>query len=493
MLKNRLLDQWPTQELRDRRKNMKRRYIKPLLLLIPLLLGSCTPPLWFIDNDDGGDYGERQQLNFYHLWQRGATGYTDINNLIKEFNASDVAKKYNVYVKGNGVNFWDYWDKVNLAISGGTAPDIFLHTVSDVALRSRYDLDLTEMYQEDVKEGIDTIDANEMFFDTQINDISKYNKDKHMTAWPFSATVRVVYYNKTMFDAAGITSLPTTWSEIEEVSKKLTTYNEDGNPSSGYKTVGWDPFTGEGQYIHEWGWLSGHSFWSEDEDGRPVPHFNDSEFIKNLTYLYEDSYVRRDKQARDNLEQFMSDVGKTGADPFVSGKLGMVVGNEGLVTKLREANVDFEYGVFEMPTLNSSIETTNWSSSYSIELYDNSHRNISDETARQRNRGAWEFLKFLYTEDSQKVVSSTGFLIACKKYYSSTVDTNPIMKEISQAVEHTREAEYYDAIPKWTSDIQVYVNSVASYKMTAEEAMNQSQSLMESKIKQYYQTQVNGD
>lgn len=471
---------------------MKKVFIKSSLLLLPLLLSSCTPPLWFIEKEDSADYGERQQLTFYHLWQRGATGYNDVNNLIKEFNASDAAKKYNVYVKGNGVNFWDYWDKVNLAISGGTAPDIYLHTVSDVALRSRYDLDLTAMYEGDVARGEESLDANELFFQTQINDISKYNKDGHMTAWPFSATVRLIYYNKTMFEKAGITTLPTTWSEMEEVSKKLTEYNEPDNEASGYKTVGWDPFTGEGQYIHQWGWLSGHSFWSEDASGHPVPHFTDQSLINNLSYLYNESYVRRDKTARDNLEQFMSDVGKTGADPFVSGKLGMVVGNEGLVTKLREAKVDFDYGVFEMPTLNDSIETTNWSSSYSIELYDNTHRNVSEEVAEQRNHGSWEFLKFLYSKEAQKVVSSTGFLIACKKYYSEIVDVDPIMSEIAQAVSHTREAEYYDAVPKWTSDIQVYVNSVSSYKMSVEEAMKESQSLMESKIKQYYSTQEGG-
>ena len=471
---------------------MKKTFIKASLLLLPLLLSSCTPPLWFIEKEDPTDYGERQQLTFYHLWQRGATGYNDINNLIKEFNASEAAKKYNVYVKGNGVNFWDYWDKVNLAISGGTAPDIYLHTVSDVALRSRYDLDLTAMYEDDLSKNIESLDANELFFQTQINDISKYSKDGHMTAWPFSATVRLIYYNKTMFDRAGITTLPTTWGEMEEVSKKLTEYNEPGKESSGYKTVGWDPFAGEGQYIHQWGWLSGHSFWSEDEAGHPVPHFTDQSLIDNLSYLYNNSYVRRDKTARDNLEQFMSDVGKTGADPFVSGKLGMVVGNEGLVTKLREAKVNFEYGVFEMPTLNDSIESTNWSSSYSIELYDNTNRNVSEEVASQRNHGSWEFLKFLYTKEAQKIISSTGFLIATKKYYPEIVDVDSIMSEIAKAVSHTREAEYYDAVPKWTSDIQVYVNSVSSYKMSVEAAMNESQNLMESKIKQYYSTQEGG-
>lgn len=469
---------------------MQKKTTALLGLLGGIVLASCKPPLWFIPKDDAVDYGERQQLIFYHQWQRGATGYAEINGIIKEFNASDIAKKYNVAIKGNGVNFWDYWDKVNLAISGGSAPDIYLHTVSDAPLRARYNLDLTAMEEEDVAKGIETLKAEDMFFPPQISDIAKYDENNHMKAWPFSATVRVVYYNKDLFKAAGITDTPKTWADMEVISKKLTQYKEEGNPSSGYKIVGYDPFSGEGQYVHQWGWLSGHSFWGKDpSNSRPVPQFNDATYIKNLESLYYDSYCRKDAQARQNLENFMADVGKTGADPFVSGKLGMIVGNEGLHTRLKEAKVTFDYGVFELPTISSEVETTNWSSSYSIELYDNKNRNVKEEVAAQRNRGSWEFLKFLFSKKSQEAISKTGFLISNRQYYADFVETDPVMTEVAKAVSHTREAEYISAAPKWTSDIQVYVNSVGSYKMSVQDAMDESQKLMESKIRQYYSTQ----
>ena len=185
----------------------------------------------------------------------------------------------------------------------------------------------------------------------------------------------------------------------------------------------------------------------------------------------------------------MADVGKTGADPFVSGKLGMIIGNEGLHTRLKEAKVTFDYGVFELPTLSSEIETTNWSSSYSIELYDNKNRSVKEEVATQRNRGSWEFLKFLFSKKSQEAISKTGFLISNRQYYADFVETDPVMTEVAKAVSHTREAEYISAAPKWTSDIQVYVNSIGSYKMSVQDAMDESQKLMESKIRQYYSTQ----
>lgn len=464
----------------------KKSYLFYISSFISLTIASCSPPLWFLKDQGGTTYTDRQQLVFTHMWQRGNADYEMINDMIEKFNESEIAEELNVYVRGNGINFWDYWEKVNLSISGGNAPDIFLHAVSSTPLRLSHLLDLTEMYEDDVANGRETLDANEMFFESQINDISRYDENNHMRAWPFSATVRAVYYNKDLFEAAGIEELPTTWNEMEEISKKLTTYKVDGDPSSGYEIVGWDPFMAEGQYIHQWGWLSGHEFWSYDSNGRPVPNFADPEFIENIEYLV-NSYVRKDEESEDLLEDWSADISQRGIDAFVSGKLGMVVNNEGLYLTLRAANVDFDYGVFLLPTVDEDTPTVNWSSSYSIELYNNDLRSgLSDEVKEQRNRGAWEFLKYLYSEECQGTIYESGFMIANTQYYDKYVYQDPIFTELSKAIESTKEAEYIEAVPNWTSDIQTYVNNIYSDKMTVQEAMESIEALLNDKIEQYY-------
>ena len=262
---------------------MKRKVLSFLTIaLCTTLLSSCKPPLWFIDDAGGNQYKDRQQLVFTHLWQRGSADYTRINEVINTFNESEVAKELNVYVKGQGINFWDYWDKVNLSFNSGSAPDIFLHAVSSTPTRLNQLLNLSEMYRDDVANGRETLDANEMFFESQINDIAKYDENNDMRAWPFSSTVRVVYYNKDLFEEAGITEVPTTWDELEEASVKLTKYKVENDVTSGYAQVGFDPFSQEGQYMHQWGWLTGHSFWSTDPtNGRPVPNFDDPTLVSN--------------------------------------------------------------------------------------------------------------------------------------------------------------------------------------------------------------------
>lgn len=469
---------------------MKKRLWMALAVTISFL-SACTPPTWFISKENNGAYADRQQLVFTHLWQRGATGYKEINGLINEFNESEIAKELNVFVKGDGINFWDYWDKVNLSISGGSAPDIFIHAVSSTPTRLPYLLDLTDMYESDVESSRETLNSEEMFYPSQIGDITRYAMNGHMYAWPFSATVRVVYYNKTMFEEAGITDVPSTWAEMEEASRKLTKYNTEGNEKSGYKTIGFDPFTAEGQYIHQWGWLAGHDYWSTNpSNGRPVPNFNDPTYVDNLNILY-NSYVRRDKTARDNLQNFMAQFSLNNTNPFVSGKVGMMISNEGLYTTLKEAKVDFDYSVFEIPPMNNTLESTNWSSSYSLELYDNRKRNVSDEIAAQRNRGAWEFMKFLYGEKAQGVIADAGFMLSNRTYYDRYIYVDPLKRELTKAIEHTREAEYIAAVPNWTSDIQVYVNNIYSNTMTVKEAMDAAQALMQAKIEQYYSVNKN--
>lgn len=349
------------------------------------------------------------------------------------------------------------------------------------------------MHDDDVANGRDTLDENKMFFPSQINDISRYAPDgKSMHAWPFSSTVRVIYYNKDLFKEAGITETPKTWAELDAVSEKLTKYNTPGDVNSGYAQVGFDPFTSEGQYIHQWGWLANHSFFTEDSNGRPVPHFNDSTLIENLNKVYS-SYVRRDDKARENLQKFMSKEAANSKNPFLTQKLAMVISNEGLYTTLKEANVDFEYGVFEIPPMDESCNYVNWSSSYSIELFDNSKRsNTSDKVAEQRNRGTWEFLKYMYQEEFQEMIANAGFMLSNRTFYDKFIYNDPIKNDLANAIANTREAEFIKAVPNWTSDIQTYVNSIYSYPngKSVEEAMNNAQKLIISKIDQYYS--VNG-
>jgi multiple sugar transport system substrate-binding protein len=59
-------------------------------------------------------------------------------------------------------------------------------------------------------------------------------------AMPFTADSYGLYYNTDMFEKAGVTSPPTTWSEMTADVKKLTVFNPDGS----IKVAGFVPWMG---------------------------------------------------------------------------------------------------------------------------------------------------------------------------------------------------------------------------------------------------------
>ncbi len=60
------------------------------------------------------------------------------------------------------------------------------------------------------------------------NLLAYYTVDGKINSMPFNCSTPLMYYNKTAFDAAGITEIPTTVDGILAIADKLTTYNADG-------------------------------------------------------------------------------------------------------------------------------------------------------------------------------------------------------------------------------------------------------------------------
>ena len=119
---------------------------------------------------------------------------------------------------------WDaYWDKLQTGIAGGDAPDVF---AMDGPLFPDYQsrdvlLDLKPFIDRD---GYDL---------TQLADQARrrlHDADGGQFGLPRDLNVVALYYNKTMFDAAGIAYPDETWdwAKLVEVAKQLT-IDQDGD------------------------------------------------------------------------------------------------------------------------------------------------------------------------------------------------------------------------------------------------------------------------
>lgn len=461
--------------------------------LTALLLAGCSfkllPPLVAIDSsvDNTVDCTTRETLNFYHLFPRGDSGYPMINGIISAFNASEAAAELEVCIKGNGVNFWDYWSRVDNSISGNTAPDIFLHTLDDSVFRARNGklLNIDEMVAADLAASRDTLIPDDVFYPLQL---AAGSYEGNLYALPWSTTVRAVYYNKSLWNDVGLSEddIPTTWEELKTISAQMITTKEDGN----YDTIGFDPFSGEG-YFQQWVWSNGLDVW-DVVDGVYQPHFNDADIVNTLSYLQ--SFPAR--ADRDKLQDFFSQFSVTGQDPFVSGKVGMILGTEGLHFSLKAAEVPFDYGVFVIPYGPDNVNETpvNWSSSFSLELFDNHNREgMTLELGDRRNQGTWEFAKFLYSHDvQQQLFDNAPFLLSHRAYLSEFSASDPILVDLAQSIPFAIEKLYVPMAPKWHSDLHGQLQSFYNGSKTAQEVLDETQAAISAKIDLYCTTNADG-
>lgn len=113
----------------------------------------------------------------------------------------------------------DYWTMLEAATTGGEMPDVFWMHSDQIATYAQYDdilLDLSDKIKDSDK--IDLSNYPESIVNIYQND------DGDQLAIPKDIDTCAVWYNKTMFDEAGV-PYPTadwTWEDFREIAKKLT-------------------------------------------------------------------------------------------------------------------------------------------------------------------------------------------------------------------------------------------------------------------------------
>jgi len=127
-----------------------------------------------------------------------------------------------------------YLNKILTRIAGGAAPDIIATEVDYFVSFAKYGVlePLDEYYENDPSFSVKD-------FFPQV--ISRFTVNKSLYAIPRdTAPFACVYYNKDIFDKAGI-AYPKdnwTWSEFLDTAQKLTKFDEKGRPSQ-YGFYGW--------------------------------------------------------------------------------------------------------------------------------------------------------------------------------------------------------------------------------------------------------------
>ena len=435
---------------------MKKLFSVVTIFILSLMLISCG-------GEDEVPEG-RTEINFWHMSPVGSDSFREMRALITRFNDS----QEDVFVTGTGFSFWDYWDKINIAISSRTAPDIGFHTIDNMVVRADAGVlyNVSELMANDNSENQIEIDQ---FRESQL-DFLTYDDDYY--ALPLSATTRVLYYNLDMFQELGYdeSDVPTTWDELETLAHEFDIV-EDGD----IVRIGFDPTYGNATY-HGWLWQTGENFFDENLE----PTLNTQTHVDTLEWIvnFNDQFTSGQLRSFGEANQLL------GINVFAAEKVAMIVDTDGLYKTIEDAGATFNYGVAPIPIPDENGIRVNWGSGFSIEMYDN---NRGDEA---KKLATFEFLKFLMSYESQiEFAEATGWLTAHIQAMEDYTSDKPILSQILNEVDYAIDKVYVPYAPNWhAADWQTFYSQALDRSLTPSEALMQARELYLEKKENYEAT-----
>ena len=268
-----------------------------------------------------GSYSGPAAKITYAIW--GDT--TELANQQKIVNAI-MAKDPKITIKVTVADWDNYWPKLQTDLGGGNAPDIF---VMDGPLFPDYQtrdqlLDLPPLIARD---GFDT---------AQLADLAAKDfqaADGHQYGLPRDMSTVALYYNKTMFDAAGIAYPDGTWdwAKLADTAKQLT-------KTSNGVTSQWGFYTETTDMENDWSslvWQAGGDILSADKTQVAIDTAQAAQGIQFLQDLIYTDKVMAQPVA-----------GGTG-DMFENGQAAMEANGSWLVPTHEAAGINF--GVAPLP------------------------------------------------------------------------------------------------------------------------------------------------
>lgn len=264
---------------------------------------------------------------------------------------------------------------------------------------------------------------------------------------PFGCNCLALYYNEDMFEAAGITEVPTTWDELKEAAEKLTSDNVTGLAFCSVQNE-------EGTFnFVPWLWSTGAtSYEINSENG-----IRALSFVKDLI----DSGV----MSKECINWTQGDV----MNQFISGNVAMMINGPWQIPTMRE----------EAPELNYNVALIPMDAEYASVIGGENYAVVSGGN----EDGALDFLTYA-TQEEQVIFMMTqmGYISADKEIAAAqfTDEGDAIYKKFVEQMEY---AQARGPLPEWpeVSDaISLAFNEVMTGSASPEDAATEAQATIDS-------------
>src|SRR5262245_38387496 len=260
----------------------------------------------------------------------------------------DAAKRFEATHPEVEINVEDVsWDNLQqrLAtdIAGGTAPDISI-------IATRWVLDYV---QNDIAEPLDGYITPQFRSRFYGNLLVPGTVNGKVYLLPILASTRALYYNKDLYEKAGVTSVPRTWDELRAASEKV---KANGGGAYGFGIQGKEIETDTYWY---------YPFWSYG--GEIVPN--------GKSGIAGDAGIKAADLYRSFIDQGLSQPSPTGSNRqdietlFKQGRLGALVTGPWLRGQIASEAPKLNYGIAPMP---SGTKTLTWGGTDSMMLFKSS-------------------------------------------------------------------------------------------------------------------------
>ncbi len=270
----------------------------------------------------------------------------------------------------------DYWNKLQTAVAGGSAFDVFWMNGPNFPVYASKGV-LMDLQDRMDKDKIDLSVFPESL-------IKLYSYQGHAYAFPKDFDTIGLYYNKDLFDAAGV-SYPTdkwTWDDLQAAAKKLT------KPGVwGFAATVIDDQAGYWNFIYQ----NGGSVISPDGSKILLDQPAACDAIK---YLY--SFVQ-DGSSPDGATMTASN---PTTELFPGGKIAMITAGSWMAKTFKEAKLNVDVAPLPMgkerATIIHGLGNVMWSGT-------------------KYPDAAWELVKFLGSQEAEKILADSGTVIPAYK------------------------------------------------------------------------------
>ena len=307
--------------------------------------------------------------------------------------------------------------------------------------------------------------------DLEPNVLAYYTVDNKLYSMPFNSSTPILYYNKDMFEKAGIEEVPTSLEGILNISDQLMSQGGAGEAIS-IGIYGW--------FVEQWLCKQGLNF-ADKGNGREAAatavEFDSNGGMLNILNEWNKLY---EAGAAPN-------VGSDGGVDFTAGKAAMTLGSTASLKQyLEDVNGSFEIGTAYYPSVTDGDEGGVSIGGASLWALNN-----EDEV---KEAAVWKFVEFLVSPESQAYWNSqTGYFPVNTKAQDEDVFKENIAKypQFQTALDqlHDSAPQYAGALlsvfPEARQIVQQQIENMLNGQATPEEAAAEMASQINSSIEEY--------